>query len=74
MKTQIQNTEISVIVENYTIDEIINALMNYSESYNGERDFLKYEPIEKLAELLIDLADGTDYTATDLLDALTIGF
>jgi len=26
MKTQNLNTEISVIVENYTIDEIINAL------------------------------------------------
>jgi hypothetical protein len=72
MKAKNLNTEISVIVENYTIDEIINALMNYSESYNGE--ILKYEPIEKLAVRLIDLADGTDYTATDLLDALTKGF
>jgi hypothetical protein len=73
MKAKKLNTEISVIVENYTIDEIINALMNYSESYNGERE-LKYEPIEKLAEMLIDLADGTDYTAMDLLDALTNGY
>ncbi len=72
METQNLNTEISVIVENYTIDQILDALMNYSESYNGE--ILKYEPIEKLAEMLIDLADGTDYTATDLLDALTKGF
>ena len=72
MKAKNLNTEISVIVENYTIDEIINTLMNYSESYNGE--ILKYEPIEKLAVRLIDLADGTDYTATDLLDALTKGF
>ena len=72
MKTQNLNTEISVIVENYTINEIINALKIYSESYNG--DILENEPIEKLAELLIDLASATDYTATDLLDALTIGF
>lgn len=75
METQIQKAaEISVIVENYTIDQIINALMHYSESYNGERDFLYNEPIEKLAEMLIDVADNFDYTATDLLDALTIGF
>lgn len=75
MKTQNQkNTEVSVIVENHTIDQILNALMNYSESYNGERDILKNEPIEKLAELLIDLADETDFTAMDLLDAETMGF
>jgi hypothetical protein len=72
MKAKNLNTEISVIVENYTISEIIKALKNYSESYNG--DILENEPIEKLAELLIDLASATDYTATDLLDALTIGF
>jgi len=74
MKTQNLTAEVSVIVENYTIDQIVNALINYSESYNGERDILKNEPIEKLAELLIDVADENDYTAMDLLDALTIGF
>ena len=74
MKTVEKNNEISVIVENYTKNEIINALMNYSESYYGERDILEYLPIEKLAEMLIDLADGTDYTAQDLLDATIGGF
>lgn len=74
MKTQNLNTEISVIVENYTIDQILDALNRFSESYSGESSYLKYEPIEKLAELLIDLADETDYTATDLLDALSEGF
>ena len=74
MKTQEKNNEISVIVENYTKNEIINALMNYSESYYGERDILEYLPIEKLAEMLINLANNPDYTAMDLLSALSEGF
>lgn len=74
MKTEKLNQEISVIVENYTKEQIINALNRFSESYYGARSFLENQPIEKLAELLIDLADETDFTAMDLLDAETMGF
>lgn len=71
------------IVENYTKEQIISALLllpqSYflgewyvllSESYYG--DFLEYYEIDQLAdqlaEVLIDLANETDFTPLELLD------